>query len=128
MEECPEVSIAFQDDVCTASAIAAVRSAQGGELVAHEVLVARATVAAATKNSDLVYKVAFLHKNDWLQIYPMLGAWPEMKDPGFDRDLICSSGNELLNQEFLLVGLAAFCSAEFDEIESMCLFRGQQHR
>jgi hypothetical protein len=51
------------------------------------VFVAGTAVATATKNSDLVYKVAFLHKNDWLQIYPMLRAWPEMKDPGQGRDL-----------------------------------------
>ncbi len=88
VEECPEVSVAFQDDVCAATAVAAIGTSQSGELIAHEMFVAGTAVAAATKNSDLVYKVAFLHKNDWWQIYPMLRAWPEMKDPGHGRDLI----------------------------------------
>jgi len=73
--------------VCTTAAIAAVRSAQGGELVAHEMLVAGTAVPASTKNADLVYEIAFLHGINWGQIYRKRSAWLEMKDPNRSQDL-----------------------------------------
>ncbi len=45
------------------STISTIRSTQGRELIAHEVLVARTAVAAATKYSDLVYKITFLQRD-----------------------------------------------------------------
>jgi hypothetical protein len=60
MQQCPEVFIAFQDNMATTAAITAIGPAHGREFIAHKVLAAGTTVAAAAKDPDLVNKVAFL--------------------------------------------------------------------
>jgi len=70
VKECPEVAIATQDDVSAATAVATVWATEGGEFVTHKVTAAGATVAAAAKNPDLIYKVAlFQNISIVLQIY-----------------------------------------------------------
>jgi hypothetical protein len=41
------------------STVSTIGSTHGRKLIAHKMLVARTTMTAATKNSDLVYKIAF---------------------------------------------------------------------
>jgi hypothetical protein len=50
--------------VCATSSIATIGSTQGCEFITHEVLIASTTVSAATKDSNLVNKVAFFQVGD----------------------------------------------------------------
>lgn len=61
MQQRPQVAVAFEDDMCAAAAIPTVRPAHGSELVAQEVLISCAAMATTAKNTNLVYKIAFLH-------------------------------------------------------------------
>ena len=60
VKERPKVAVSFQDDMAASASIATIGSAHGCELVAHEMLAAGSTMAAAAKNAYLVYKIAFL--------------------------------------------------------------------
>lgn len=60
MKQGPQVAVAFQYDMRTAAPVAAVGSAQRGELIAHEMLVPRTAVTAAAEDPYLVHKIALL--------------------------------------------------------------------
>lgn len=59
VEEGPEVFIAAQDDMGTATAVAAIGAGFRVEFGAHEMLAAGAAVAAAAEDADLIDEVAF---------------------------------------------------------------------
>jgi hypothetical protein len=57
VEERPEVAIATQDDVASASAIASIRACHRIEFGPHEMAAACASVSASAENAYLVNKI-----------------------------------------------------------------------
>jgi hypothetical protein len=59
MQESPEVTVAFQNNVPTAAAIPSIRATKSSELITHEMLNTRTAMAAPAEYAYLIDKIAF---------------------------------------------------------------------
>src|SRR5450432_980929 len=57
----PGIFISTKNDMTSSSAVATIRSREGIILRSHEMFTSSSAMATLTKNTDLVYKIAFFH-------------------------------------------------------------------
>ncbi len=60
MEQCPQIAVAFQNNMCATAAIATIGAAHRRKLIAHKMPAAGAAMPALAKNPNLVNKITFL--------------------------------------------------------------------
>jgi len=60
VEQGPEVTIPFQDNMRSPATVPAIRTAHGGEFIPHKMLVPCPAMPAAAINTYLVNKIALL--------------------------------------------------------------------
>jgi hypothetical protein len=61
MKKRPEIFISFQNNISSTSSIASVGARPVVEFGLHKMLTSRATVATATENPYLIYKICLFH-------------------------------------------------------------------
>ena len=59
MKECPKISVAFQNNLSAAAAIATIGTTKGSEFITAKMFAAGTAMSALAINPYLIYKIAF---------------------------------------------------------------------